>query len=192
MSRARGRNSPNLCCPGVQLSSLVPSDGLLGSFRLLSAAATWQGAPPWAWHSARSWLYEVPAVTLACHALVGRRGQGHSETCEELARSDARPAGSAGDGSARPAPSRWRLLRLGVSELTLGFPRLAPSLPSDLSPGVTSPDELVSASLAAPSAASPAWLRWLLSGTPRSCTWMSVPSVCLSRFPRSPSPQGHL
>ena len=54
-------------------------------------------------------------MMLASHALVGRRGQGHLEMCEELAWSDAQPAGFAEDGSARPAPSGWQLLSLGVS-----------------------------------------------------------------------------
>lgn len=86
--------------------------------------------PPWAWHSARSWLYEVPAVMLACHALVGRRGL--------LAFEDARSGRGVTPGRLGPRGRllrvqllpRGRLLRLGVSALP-GFPTAGLSHPSD-------------------------------------------------------------
>lgn len=163
-------------------------------FRFWSAPAAWQGAPPRAQRSAGSWLYEVLAVMLASRAFVGRRGQGHSEMCEALAWRDAWPAGKAEDGTEPPAPSRWLLLSWeSVCPLWVfhgWFLRTLQILARTSLPPTRA--KLVSANFAAPSAAAPVWLPRLLSGIPRSCTWMSVPRVCLSWFPRSPSPQGHL
>ena len=70
-------------------------------------------------------------MMLASHALVGRRGQGRSEMCEELAWNDARPGRVRGGrlcasisfSLAAPQPG-------SLSVLTLGFPCLAPLHPS--------------------------------------------------------------
>ena len=154
LCRARGRNRPNLCCPGVQLSSVVPGDGLLvhlGSRQLQPPGKEPRHGPgslqglgsrrsqPWCW---------LPI-------LVGRRGQGHSETCEALAWRDPWPAGKAEDGAEPPAPlagccSAWEsVCSLWVSHgwLLRTLQILArTSLPRGRA-------ELVSATLAAPSAA---------------------------------------
>ena len=80
---------------------------------------------------------------LASHPLVGRRGQVHLEMSEELTWSDTWRVGFAEHpaGSEHPAPSLFLLLRLEVSSPPLGFPWLAPSHTSDLSPDVTSPEK---------------------------------------------------